>query len=285
MKWKKKVAWITGASSGIGRALALELARQGAEVVISGRRLERLKSLHAEISVMGGRAHIVPCDVSVEASIRDAVASIIHTCGALHVVIANAGWALRGDIEELSMDDWERQFKTNVFGAALTARYALPHLRETGGRIGLVGSVSSMVPTPAHGAYTASKYALRGLGQTLSLELTGSGVSCTLLHPGFVASEVAQVDNHGVFQPQRIDKRPSSLMWTADKAARVMLGALHKRKREYVFTLHGKFAGFLGRHLPDVMYMLLRKKRFKTFEAPSNTAKAQQAAPLPRRKA
>ena len=112
-----------------------------------------------------------------------------------------------------------------------------------------------MVPTAGNGAYTASKYAVRAIGQTLSLELAGSGVSCTTLHPGFVASEIAQVDNQGHYSPERSDKRPAALMWPADRAARVMIDAIEKRKREYTFTAHGKLGAFIGQHMPGAIQL------------------------------
>ena len=117
------------------------------------------------------------------------------------------------------------------------------------------------MPAPKTGAYTASKYALRAIGQTLSMELAGSGVTCTLLHPGFVESEIARVDNDGKHHPDREDKRPRQLMWPADRAARAMVDALHARKREMVFTGHGKVGAFLGQHMPGLVHLALTRGR------------------------
>ena len=87
----------------------------------------------------------------------------------------------------------------------------------------------------------------------------GSGVSCTTIHPGFVESEIAQVDNEGRHDPSRKDPRPAKLMWSAEKAAKAMVGALHRRDREHVFTGHGKLAGFVGRHMPGVAHLLMTR--------------------------
>ena len=135
----------------------------------------------------------------------------------------------------------------------MTARHSLPYLRETEGRLGLVGSVAAFVPLAKNGAYVASKAAVRVIGETLAIELAGSGVSCTTMHPGFVESEIAQVDNSQVLHEERADRRPRQLMWTADDAARVMARALLRRRREFVFTQHGKLAAFLGRHAPGML--------------------------------
>jgi NAD(P)-dependent dehydrogenase (short-subunit alcohol dehydrogenase family) len=255
-----KVAWITGAGSGIGRALALELARRGADVAVSGRRRERLDEVASEVRALGRRALAVPCDVTREDELAAAVRAVVDGLGRLDVAIANAGFSVAGRIEALTADDWRRQLDTNVVGCALTAKHALPELRKTGGRLALVGSVAGFLATPGVAAYSASKYAVRAIGQTLSIELHGSGVSCTTLHPGFVESEIAQVDNAGHFDPARVDKRPRKLMWTSDQAARVCVDALAARKRELVFTGHGKLGAFLGMHTPGLLHFAFTRK-------------------------
>jgi len=253
------VAWITGGGSGIGAALALELAAQGCDVAVSGRREEKLTEVVREIEARGRRGLAVTCDVTEEASVDAAVASVVETFGKLDVAIANAGFSVAGRFEKLSVDDWKRQYDVNVFGAIATCKAALPHVRETRGRLVLVGSVSAMLATPGMGAYTSSKYAIRAIGQTLAMELHGSGVSCTTLHPGFVESEIAQVDNRGRHHPERQDRRPQKLMWPADKAARVCVKAIHQRKREFTFTGHGRFGAWVGRHAPDVAHAIITR--------------------------
>ena len=251
------VVWITGGGSGIGAALALEFARQGADVAVSGRRVDRLADTVARIEALGRRGLAVTCDVTDDADVARAVAEVVAALGRLDVVVANAGFGVAGKIEALPIEAWHRQFATNVCGVASTIRHALPHLRESRGRLALIASVAGLLPTPGNGAYAASKYAVRGLGQTLAIELAGSGVTCTLIHPGFVASEIAQVDNDGRHHPGRRDPRPAKLMWTAEDAARVCVRAIHRRAREYTFTVHGRIGGFLGRHLPGLVHFAM----------------------------
>ena len=160
----------------------------------------------------------------------------------------------RGRIESLTGEEWRRQLDVNVIGAAMTAKYAMSELRVTKGRMVLVGSIMAMLSTRKSGAYSASKYAVRSIGQTLSLELHGSGVSCTTLHPGYIATEIAQVANDGNYDENREDRRPAKLMWSAEQAARVMVKAIAKRKREYVFTGHGKIGGYMGRHFSGLVH-------------------------------
>ncbi len=254
-----QVAWITGGGSGIGRATALELGRRGAKVAVSGRRADRLAAVVSDLEAAGAEALAVSCDVRDEQQIEGAVKAVVDRFGKLDVVLASAGFSVAGKVVDLKGEDWRRQLETNVVGAALTVRHALPHLRKTKGRIGLIGSVASFLCQPKLAAYSASKFAVRAIGQTLAIELHGSGVSCTTIHPGFVDSEIAKVDNSGHFDPARNDRRPKNLMWPADQAAEVIVKALSRRKREVVFTAHGKVGAFVGQHWPGLAHLVMTR--------------------------
>jgi len=262
-RFDDQVVWITGGGSGIGRALALAFANEGATVAVSGRRDERLQEVVSELEAIGAKGLAVRCDVTDEASVAETVQKVVRTLGGLDVAVANAGFSVAGRIEKLSAADWRRQLDVNVIGTAMTARYAIPHLRERKGRLALVGSVSGMMSTPGLGAYCASKYAVRAIGQALAVELHGSGVTCTTIHPGFIESEIAQVDNQGRYDASRKDGRPKNLMWPSKRAARAMVDAIAKRKREYTFTGHGKVGAFAGRHVPGVIHFGLTRRKSK----------------------
>jgi len=256
---KENVVWITGASSGIGKAMAFEWARLGYKVVLSARRKELLEEIALEIKNSGGETLVVPVDIMEEKSIENAVQSIITTWGRLDIAVANAGFGVFGSIDKLNAKDWNRQLQGNVTGLALTVKYALPHLMQNQGRIGLVGSVGAYLPNPNVGAYGASKAAVNSIGLTLQVELMGTGVSCTTIHPGFVVSEIARIDNEGVWHPERTDPRPSNLMWPTDKAAKVMVKAIINRRRNYVFTSHGRVLVWLQRWFPSLVRTIVSK--------------------------
>jgi NAD(P)-dependent dehydrogenase (short-subunit alcohol dehydrogenase family) len=258
-RFEGQVAFITGGGSGIGRAMAEALAREGATVAVAGRRKPKLDEVVAAIKGEGNRAIAVTCDVTDEADVVRAVAEVIASLGRIDVAIANAGFAVSGRIENLSAEDWRRQLDTNVVGLAITARHTMPHLRAHSGRMVLVGSVASVLSTPGVGAYAASKFAVRAIGQALSMEMAGTGVTCTTILPGFVESEISQVDNAGVHHGDRPDGRPQKLMWKADDAARVCVDAIHARKREFVFTGHGKIGVFIGQHFPGIVPFVLAR--------------------------
>lgn len=256
---KENVVWITGASSGIGKAMAFEWARLGYKVVLSARREELLEEIALKIRSSDGEALVVPVDIMEEKSIEDAVKRIITTWGRLDIAVANAGFGVFGSIDKLTAKDWNRQLQGNVTGLALTVKYALPHLKQNQGRLGLVGSVGAYLPNPHVGAYGASKAAVHSIGLTLQVELKGTGVTCTTIHPGFVVSEIARVDNEGVWHPERQDPRPANLMWPTDKAARVMVKAIIKRRRNYVFTTHGRIVVWLQHWFPSLVRTIVSK--------------------------
>ncbi|MCA9689122.1 MAG: SDR family oxidoreductase, partial [Myxococcales bacterium] len=250
--------WITGGGSGIGRALARRFVQEGAFVAISGRRADKLDTVCAELEAIGGRCCALPCDVTDEAQIIAAVRHLSRAQGRLDVVVANAGFCALGRVADLSADTWRRQLEVNLIGAAMTVRHALPWLEERGGRVALMSSAAAFLGLPSGAAYGASKAALSLLGATLSVELRGQGVSCTTLHPGFVESEIDQVDNQGRFDARRVDRRPRALMWTAEAAALPMIDAIYRRRRERAITGHARLAVALGRHLPGLSDRLLR---------------------------
>lgn len=259
--WDDKVVWITGGGSGLGRALALKLSEQGARLAISGRRQERLEEVVRGIEAMGRQALAVPCDVTDEDRVEEAVQTVVQSYGRLDVAVANAGFSVAGRVAELSADDWRRQLEVNVIGLCNTARSAIPHLERHGGQVVLIGSVAAYVSAPGTAPYSASKAAVRAIGDALYLELRPRGVACTTIHPGFVESEIAQVDNQGNFRPDYEDRRPRQLMWRTEDAAEVMARAIRRRRRQFVFTGHGRLGVALARFSPGLLAALLARVR------------------------
>ncbi len=258
--FEDKIVWITGASSGIGRELTIQFARQGAHIAVSARRKERLEALVKELEEQGHKALAVPCDVTNEQEVEQAIEKIIAYFNRLDIAVANAGFGVGGKIESLSADDWRRQLDVNVVGLTSTIKHSLPYLRKSGGRMVLMGSVAAMISSPQGAAYAASKSAVRSIGQVVSMELHGSGVSCTTIHPGFIESEIGQVDNQGVYRPDWQDKRPKNLIWPVNKAVKQMLKGIKNRRREVIITGHGKVLAFIGKHFPGLIHWVTVKK-------------------------
>ena len=252
-----QAALITGASSGIGAAMAKELARQGAKVALLARRLDRLGALADEIRAAGGEALPIECDVTDRSSIDAAAAAAVTAWGGLDVVVANAGFGVAGPATRLETEDYRRQFETNVFGLLDTIHATLPYLEKSKGRLGLVGSVSGRMGTPASGPYTASKFAVVGIAECLYYDLADLGISVTCINPGFIASEIRGINNLGE-QTGKPDPVPKFIVMPAEKAARQIVRALHRRKPEVLITRHAKAAVFLSRHFPRTTRFTLR---------------------------
>ena len=244
---------ITGASSGIGAALAREWARRGADVALAARRVERLEALARDCEAVGARAVAIACDVTRDGDCEQAVARTREALGRLDVVVANAGFGVMGAFEKLSLEDYRRQFETNVFGVLRTAHASLAELTAVRGRLVVIGSVSGHVASPGASAYAMSKFAVRALCEALSAEWARWGVSVTLISPGYVESEIYQVDNRGVHHPDVADSVPRWLRMPADRAARLIVRAAARRRREVVITGHGKAAVVLTRHVPGLV--------------------------------
>jgi short-subunit dehydrogenase len=258
-----QVILITGASSGIGAALAREFARAGADLVLAARRIERLEHVRAEVEREGRRAVVVACDVTVDGDVEKATDLARQTFGKLDVVVANAGYGVVGPVERLTVEDYRRQFETNVFGVLRTVYATLPDLKASRGRLVLIGSVNGYVAPPGTAPYAMSKFAVRALAEALGHELAATGVSVVLISPGFVASEIRQVDNRGVWHPEPAVGPPRWLVMPADRAARQIVRAVARRRREAVITALGKFAVFVQRHVPGLVAMVLRRARIR----------------------
>lgn len=256
--YEGKSVWITGGGSGFGRELALRYARLGARVAVSGRRADKLDETVREIESRGGSGLSVPCDVSQEMQIASAIDLIVNRFGSLDVAVANAAYPASGGIETLEADALRRQFEVNVIGAAMTAKHALPELRKTQGRLAMVGSAACLAPVPMYGAYCASKYALRAIGQTLAMELHGSGVSCTVLYPGYMDTEFSQIDDGGHFDPN-MQRVVNPFMYSTEKGAKLCVRAIDMRKREYAFSPFGKIFCWLGAHTPGLFHFLVTR--------------------------
>lgn len=260
-QWSQKIVLITGASAGIGAALSEIYALEGAKVVLTARRLERLEELSTELNGRGYETLALHCDVTDPVSVYTCIDQVIEHWGQLDVVIANAGFGVAGPLKRLKAEDYQRQFDTNIFGVIHTLKAALPHLEKSRGRAVIIGSVNGYVSLSSNSAYAMSKFAVRALAQSLWIEWAKLGVSTTLIEPGFVDSEIRKVNNQGVYKSDAKDFVPSWLMMPALKAAQQISQATYKRKREVIITGHGKVIVWLARHWPWLTFQLQKRIR------------------------
>lgn len=257
--WSGKTVLVTGASAGIGKELSLQLANSGANVILAARRMDRLTEIAEQINQNGGNALAIGLDVTLQKESMEAVEKATQWFSSLDGVIANAGFGVAGNFERLTNEDYQRQFDTNIFGVINIIRACLPHLKSSKGMIGIIGSVNSYISLPGNSAYAMSKFAIKALSQSLQMELMKQGISVTLLCPGFVDSEIRKVNNQGDYNPKAKEIAPAKLIMPTDVAAKQILKAIVKRKREKIITGHGKVIVLLQRLLPGLTHQLISK--------------------------
>ncbi len=231
-------------------------------MALVARRLEQLETLAAELRAAGGRATAHRGDVTVDGDIARVVQELAAGGVRPAIVVANAGFGVVGNAHKLTVQDYRRQFETNVFGVVRTLHETADCLRATQGRFVIMGSVAGYLSASGSSAYTMSKFAVRALAEALHGELRALNVGCTLISPGFVDSDIRRVDNRGGLHPEARDPIPAWLRMNTDKAARVMVSGILGGKKEVIVTTHAKVIVFVARHLPRLTrWMLLRANR------------------------
>lgn len=185
--WSQKVVLITGASSGIGRGLAAALGRRGAVLGLLARRLEVLTEVAQDVVAAGGRALALCADVRNARAVQDAAERLRREYGRIDVLIANAGVGATASATDLRPDELARIFEINMLGAAYSALAVIPGMVERGsGHLVAVSSLAAYRGLPKSGAYCASKAALSAFFESLRLDLHGTGLDVTIIHPGFI---------------------------------------------------------------------------------------------------
>ncbi|MCB2072841.1 MAG: SDR family NAD(P)-dependent oxidoreductase [Novosphingobium sp.] len=194
-----KVALVTGASSGIGQATAIELARAGATVAVSARRADRLAELVGQIEAVGGKGLALPGDMTVEAEAIKAVEDTVAQLGRIDILINSAGVMQAGGIEGVDLDEYRRVFDINLFATLYTCKAAVPHMLEQGGGdIVTISSLAGRKGGPETNAYSASKHAVNSMTDAMRQELGNRNIRVSILMPGATETEVA----HNISNPQ-----------------------------------------------------------------------------------
>ena len=271
--YRDKAMLITGASSGIGEELAWQLAQAGANLILGARRVDLLEALAKKIADSGKmRPAVVPCDVTRDGDLERAVSESLRQWGKLDIVIANAGFGVVGPLKTLTVEDYRRQFETNVFGVLRTIYAALPEIEKAQGNVVIIGSVAGWVASPGGSAYAMSKFALRALANAITPELEDSGVKVTLISPGFVASDIRRVDNAGQFHAEANDPIPAWLVMRTDAAVRQILSAIARGKREAIITGHGKIFVAVQRFMPWILRAAAKRMAAVRYRGPARSS-------------
>ena len=240
-EWQDNVVILTGASSGIGRQLALQLAARGAYLVLASRNSETLKEVAEQCRQIGGRVLVVPTDVADQSRCRDLIERAKAEFGGIDTLINNAGFGLACRFDELSvLNLFEKVIQVNFLGSVYCTHYALPYLKKSKGRLVAVSSLRGRFASATADGYGASKHAMAGFFDSLRLELAESEVSVTVIYPGWVATGISSraLDSDG--KPTGVISKHEKGAMPPDTCARLIREATGKREREVVMTIGGR---------------------------------------------
>jgi NADP-dependent 3-hydroxy acid dehydrogenase YdfG len=238
------VVLITGASTGIGNALAKELARRGWTVGLVARRSELLLTLAAEIEAAGGKAACAAADVTDAAAIRDAALHIAATLGPIDLMVANAGTGLPTRATTVPIDAWMQIMRLNVDGAIYSVGAVLPEMVvRKAGHLAVVSSVAGYRGLPMSAAYSASKAAVSTFFESLRVDLRTHGIAVTTIHPGFITTPLTAKN-----------KFPMPFLISAERAAVLMADGLERRRSDITFPWQMRILMRWVRYLPNALY-------------------------------
>jgi len=241
-----KVIVLTGASEGIGRAIALELAKQQPKLVLAARNEARLGELKAEVEQSGAEALVVPTDVTDQGQCQALIDRAVEVYGGIDVLVCNAGgtmWTKLEEIEDPSI--FERLMKLNYLGSAWCTYYAMPHIIKAKGRIVGMSSVAGIIGVPTRTAYSASKHAMFGFFDSLRVEVAPHGVSVTMIAPDYVVSEIHRRALGSDGKPLGESPIQEDKVMTSEECARLTVEAMAKRERLLLTSIRGKLGWWL----------------------------------------
>lgn len=257
---KDKVVVITGASKGIGAELARQLAAKGAKLVLAARNAAELEAVADECRKLGATAITVRADVAEERDCQAIVSGAVLAFGRLDTLVNNAGmsmWARFEEIEDVSV--LERIMRVNYMGAVYCTRHALPYLRESRGRLVGISSLAGRTGVPTRTGYAASKHAMTGFFDSLRIELAGSGVSVTMIYPGFVATGIRENATGPDGKPIMVSPVQEGEVMNVEDCARRIVRAIERREREVVMTARGKMGLWLKLIAPALVDRIARR--------------------------
>ena len=264
MNFKDNVVIITGASKGIGAETARQLAVQGAKLALAARDIDALESVAADCRSLGaksgGSAIAVSTDVAKQQECRTLIEKTIAEFGRIDTLVNNAGatmWARFEDIDDMAI--LERIMQVNYMGAVYCTHHALPWLKKSRGRIVGISSLSGKVGVPTRSGYSASKHAMAGFFDSLRIELEDSGVTVTMIYPGFVSTGIRENASGPDGKPIKVSPVKEGEVMGVEVCCRIIVRAMGLRKREEVMTLKGKIGQWVKLIAPGYIDRLARR--------------------------
>jgi len=266
--FKDKVVIITGASSGIGKAMALEFSSHGAKVVLASRSSDKLAEVANKIIEKGGESLVIPTDVSKERQCKVLVKKTINTFERIDILINNAGISMRANFQDVKLDVLKKLMDTNFWGSVYCTKYAIPHLIESKGSIIGVSSICGITPLPGRTGYAASKHALDGFLETIRVENIDKGLHVLIVHPGFTTSNIRNTALNELGIPQIDTPKDESKLMPAERVAKEIVDAVINKKRDITLTTEGRLITWLYRRAPNLADRLIYNEMKKESGSP-----------------
>ncbi len=265
---KDKVVVITGGSSGIGKALAEEFGRKGSRILITGRNVDELNNVVAELAAKGIDIAGFRADVSIEDDNRLMAEEAIRRFGRIDVLINNAGISMRALFSEVDLDVVKKVMDINFYGVIYATKYCLPEIIRNNGSVIGISSIAGFRGLPGRTGYSASKFALNGFLEVLRTELLKTGVHVLTACPGFTASNIRRRSLNRDGHQQGDSPRQEEKMMTAEECARHIYNATVRRKRTLILTTQGKLAVWLNKWFPSLADRMVYNVMAKEKDAP-----------------
>jgi short-subunit dehydrogenase len=252
--YQGKVVVVTGASSGIGRALCVALAPQRPRLVLAARDVGRLEEVAAEARARGAETLVASADVSSQQACEALVSRCVGHFGGIDVLVNNAGIGMIASFEQIQdLAIFEQLMRVNYLGCVYPTYYALPEIKKRRGQIVVVASVAGLTGVPTRTGYSASKHAVIGFFDSLRVELLGSGVDVTVVAPDFVVSEIHRRAAGPDGKPLGRSQMQESKIMTAERCAELMIGAMERRQRLLITSLRGRVGRFVRLLAPGLI--------------------------------
>lgn len=256
--FQNKIVWITGASSGIGEALARRLCDRGAHVIVSSRNIHHLQQVKQACEGAAGKIDALPMDLTDPAQISSTVHQVLRTFGHIDVLILNAGIVARDLAVETDMSIDRLVMETNYFGSIALTKAVLPSMIGRGsGHLVVISSLSGIYGVPRLSAYSASKHALHGFFGSLRAETLRQGIKITMIVPGFINTPIINKAIDGKGTPRNKNLHVNETGMSADRCAQGIIRAIEKRKQVALIGGAEMSSVFLHRYFPGLFRSMI----------------------------
>lgn len=266
--FKNKIVIITGASSGIGKASALEFVNQGATVILASRNTQKLNSLSKEFNKINANYLIVKTDVRSKKECKNLIDTTISTFGKIDILVNNAGISMRANFALLKLEVLEELIQTNFWGTVYCTKYAMPYLLKSKGSIVGVSSITGLTPLPGRTGYAASKHAMNGFLNSLRIENLKTGLHVMIIHPGFTSSNIRNAALNESGEQQSETPRDEQKMMSSETVAKILVKGVKTRSGNITLTTEGKLIVWFYKRFPKFTEKIIYSQMSKEVNSP-----------------